>query len=34
MIGYGIIFDWWLVGVGLVVTLAGFYGWVLEPSAE
>jgi cytochrome c oxidase subunit 1 len=34
IIGYGIIFNWWLVAVGLVVTLAGFYGWILEPSAE
>jgi cytochrome c oxidase subunit 1 len=34
IVGYGIIFGWWMVGVGLVVTLAGFFGWVLEPSAE
>jgi cytochrome c oxidase subunit 1 len=34
IIGYGLIFNWWLVIAGLVVTLAGFYGWVLEPSAE
>jgi cytochrome c oxidase subunit 1 len=34
IIGYGLIFNWWLVAVGLVVVLAGFYGWVLEPSAE
>ena len=34
IVGYGLIFGWWLVGVGLVVTLAGFYGWILEPSAE
>jgi cytochrome c oxidase subunit 1 len=34
VIGYGIIFNWWLVAAGLVVTLAGFYGWILEPSSE
>jgi cytochrome c oxidase subunit 1 len=34
VVGYGIIFGWWMVAVGLVVTLAGFFGWVLEPSAE
>jgi cytochrome c oxidase subunit 1 len=34
ILGYGLIFNWWLVAVGLVVTLAGFYGWILEPSAE
>src|SRR3990170_304093 len=32
--GYGLIFNWWLVAAGLVVTLAALYGWVLEPSAE
>jgi cytochrome c oxidase subunit 1 len=34
VIGYGLIFDWWIVGVGLAILLAGFFGWVLEPSAE
>jgi cytochrome c oxidase subunit 1 len=34
LIGYGLIFNWWLVIAGLVVVLAGFFGWVLEPSAE
>ena len=34
IVGYGIIFNWWLVAAGLVVTLAGFYGWILEPSSE
>jgi len=31
---YGLIFNWWLVGAGMVPVLAGFYGWILEPSAE
>jgi cytochrome c oxidase subunit I len=31
---YGLIFNWWLVGAGMVLVLAGFYGWILEPSAE
>jgi cytochrome c oxidase subunit 1 len=34
LIGYGLIFNWWLVIAGLVVVLVGFFGWVLEPSAE
>jgi hypothetical protein len=33
-LGYGIIFHWWLCGVGAVVLLVGFYGWAMEPSAE
>jgi cytochrome c oxidase subunit 1 len=31
---YGLIFNWWLVGAGIVLVLAGLYGWILEPSAE
>ena len=23
---------WWLIGLGAVVALVGFYGWALEPS--
>jgi cytochrome c oxidase subunit 1 len=34
LIGYGVVFSWWLVGVGAVVLFAGFFGWALEPSAE
>jgi cytochrome c oxidase subunit 1 len=34
IMGYGLIFNWWLVVAGLVVVLVGFFGWVLEPSAE
>ena len=34
VIGYGIIFHWWLSVVGALVTLVGIYGWALEPSAE
>jgi cytochrome c oxidase subunit 1 len=32
--GYGLIFGVPAVVVGLVITLAGFFGWALEPSAE
>ena len=32
--GYGLIFGVPAVVVGLVITLVGFYGWALEPSAE
>jgi cytochrome c oxidase subunit I len=34
LIGYGIIFNWLLAFVGVFVVLVGFFGWVLEPSAE
>ena len=34
IIGYGIIFNWALVGVGAIVMLVGLFGWILEPSAE
>jgi cytochrome c oxidase subunit 1 len=34
LIGYGIVFHWWLSVVGALVTLSGIYGWALEPSAE
>ncbi|MBI2238445.1 MAG: cytochrome c oxidase subunit I [Actinobacteria bacterium] len=34
IIGYGVIFSWWLAIAGAVVLLAGVYGWALEPSAE
>ena len=33
-VGYGLLFGVPAVAVGLVITLAGFYGWALEPSAE
>ena len=32
VIAYGVLFSWWLVGVGAVIALVGFYGWALEPS--
>jgi cytochrome c oxidase subunit 1 len=32
IIAYGVIYGWWLVGLGAVVTLVGFYGWAVEPS--
>jgi cytochrome c oxidase subunit I len=34
IIGYGIIFNWFLAFAGVFVVLVGFFGWVLEPSAE
>jgi hypothetical protein len=34
LIAYGVMFQWALVAVGLLVTLAGLYGWALEPSEE
>jgi cytochrome c oxidase subunit 1 len=32
--GYGLIFGVPAVALGLVIALAGFFGWALEPSAE
>jgi cytochrome c oxidase subunit 1 len=32
LLGYGVIYSWWLVGLGAVVMLVGLYGWALEPS--
>jgi cytochrome c oxidase subunit I len=34
VIGYGLIFGVPAVAVGLVIALAGFFGWALEPSSE
>jgi len=34
VLGYGLIFSWWLAALGAVVLLAGLYGWALEPSVE
>jgi cytochrome c oxidase subunit I len=34
VIGYGLIFGVPAVALGLVITLAGFFGWALEPSSE
>ena len=32
IMAYGVIYSWWLVGLGVAVTLVGVYGWALEPS--
>jgi cytochrome c oxidase subunit 1 len=32
LIGWGVLFSWWLVGLGVIVALTGFFGWALEPS--
>jgi cytochrome c oxidase subunit 1 len=32
MMGFGILYSWWLVGAGAIVLLVGFYGWAMEPS--
>jgi cytochrome c oxidase subunit I len=31
IIAYGVLYGWWLVGLGFAVALVGFYGWALEP---
>jgi cytochrome c oxidase subunit I len=32
IMGYGVLYSWWLIGLGSLVVLIGFYGWALEPS--
>jgi cytochrome c oxidase subunit I len=34
LLGYGVIFHWWMAVLGAAILLVGLYGWVLEPSAE
>ena len=34
LLGYGVIFQWWMAVVGALVVIVGFHGWALEPSAE
>jgi cytochrome c oxidase subunit 1 len=29
---YGVLYTWWLVGLGALVVLTGLYGWAMEPS--
>jgi cytochrome c oxidase subunit 1 len=32
VIGYGVLYSWWWVGIGFVIALVGFYAWAMEPS--
>ncbi len=32
IMAYGVIYGWWLVGVGALALLVGLYGWAVEPS--
>jgi cytochrome c oxidase subunit 1 len=32
IIAYGVLYSWWLVGAGALVTLVGVFGWAMEPS--
>ncbi len=34
IVGYGLIFSLWLVIPGALITLAGLYGWALEPADD
>jgi cytochrome c oxidase subunit 1 len=34
IIGYGLIFNLWLTVPGIIVTVAGIYGWALEPATD
>ncbi len=32
IMAYGVLYAWWLLGLGVMVALVGFYGWAMEPS--
>jgi cytochrome c oxidase subunit I len=32
VIAYGVIYSWWLVGAGALITVSAFMGWAMEPS--
>jgi cytochrome c oxidase subunit I len=32
VMAYGVLYSWWLIGGGALITLVGAYGWALEPS--
>ncbi len=32
IIAYGVMYSWWLVGFGAIVTVVAFLGWAIEPS--
>ena len=34
LVGYGLIFNLWIAGVGALVILLGIYGWVFEPPDD
>jgi hypothetical protein len=33
-LGYGLIYHWIFIPVGVVLLLAGLYGWKIEPVEE
>ncbi|GIU97347.1 MAG: cytochrome c oxidase subunit 1 [Actinomycetota bacterium] len=32
VMGYGVLYSWWVLALGALVTVVGLYGWALEPS--
>jgi cytochrome c oxidase subunit 1 len=32
ILGYGVLYSWWLIGLGAAVVAVGLVGWALEPS--
>jgi cytochrome c oxidase subunit 1 len=32
ILGYGVLYSWWLIGLGAAVIAVGLVGWALEPS--
>jgi cytochrome c oxidase subunit 1 len=31
VIAFGVLYSWWLVGAGALVSIVGFMGWAMEP---
>jgi cytochrome c oxidase subunit 1 len=34
IVGYGLIYGWYIAIAGFLITLTGLYGWALEPGTE
>jgi cytochrome c oxidase subunit 1 len=32
ILGYGVLYSWWVLGAGALVLLVGVFGWAIEPS--
>jgi cytochrome c oxidase subunit 1 len=32
VIGYGLLYSWWLVGLGALILVGGLFAWAIEPS--
>jgi cytochrome c oxidase subunit 1 len=32
VMGYGVLYSWWLIGAGATILVVALIGWALEPS--